>query len=224
MGGKKIHFLHIGKTGGSAVKSVLENYTSGAGYQLIIHNHRPAIDKIPPGEKIIFFLREPISRFISGFYSRQRKGRPRYNVEWTEVERKVFGVFSTPNELAGALAAGASSELFPIAVLALQNIQHLKKYDFWYISHNYFQTRMDDILYVGFQENLDECFEELGSILGLPKHERLPIDDVTAHRNLIGLDRHISEAGVKALNSWYASDIDFIAECKKLTFKSEIRN
>lgn len=218
----KIHFLHIGKTGGSAVKSVLEKYKNRDDYELIIHNHKTPINKVPIGEKVVFFLRDPTSRFISGFYSRKRKGRPRYNVEWTEVESKVFSVFDTPNQLALALS-DSSSEYFSTALAAMNNIQHLKRYNYWYINREYMQSRLDDILYIGFQECLDENFEILKKILDIPRFESLPVDDISAHKNLQCLDKFICDDGEKALKDWYASDIEFVSFCKELMFSVEIK-
>ena len=60
---------------------------------------------IAPGEPVAFFVRHPVSRFVSGFNSRMRKGRPRRNVEWSEGERWSFERFRTPDELARALAS-----------------------------------------------------------------------------------------------------------------------
>lgn len=83
---QKVHFLHIGKTGGSAVKFALKEYSKTSWCKITFHDHKTSLSDIPEGEKIFFFLRDPISRFISGFYSRQRKGLPRYYSEWTSEE------------------------------------------------------------------------------------------------------------------------------------------
>ncbi len=71
---QKIHFIHIGKTGGTAVKYALQDYNAtvlGCRYEIILHNHNFKLKDIPIGEKFFFFVREPIDRFISGFYSRK---------------------------------------------------------------------------------------------------------------------------------------------------------
>ncbi len=57
-----------------------KNDIKPANYVYILRN-------ITEGEGIIFFLRDPTSRFVSGFYSRQRQGQPRYYSPWSSDEK-----------------------------------------------------------------------------------------------------------------------------------------
>jgi hypothetical protein len=212
---KKLHFLHVGKTGGSAIKSVLEKYKETSKYLLVLHGHGTSLRAVPEGESVVFFLRDPVSRFISGFYSRQRKGQPRFYSEWTSQEKEVFETFATPDELASSLAS-ESSENHALAIKAMSDVQHLRHYDDWYVDFDYFKSRIDDILYVGFQESLEADFIRLREILKLPKIAALPDDDVGMHRNPERLDKSISESGVIALNKWYSEDIKFVLLCNEI--------
>jgi hypothetical protein len=208
---QKIHFLHIGKTGGSAIKSVLKDFMETPKYSLKIHGHNISLKDIPKGDSIVFFLRDPVSRFISGFYSRQRKGQPRYNSEWTHQEKEVFEHFSTPNEIAVSLANKQA-----LAIMAMKNVKHFQRYDNWYIDFDYFGSRLDDILFVGFQEELDADFIKLKNILEIPQDINLPTDDVGAHKSSNNIDKSINESGISALEEWYLEDIKFISVCKEL--------
>ena len=61
----------------------------------------------------MFFVRDPISRFVSGFNSRLRKGLPKMYFPWAPGEKLAFSRFATPNQLALALSssdAGAKQE------------------------------------------------------------------------------------------------------------------
>lgn len=216
---QKVHFLHIGKTGGTAIKSALKKNPETPKYNLELHGHELSLIDIPKGEYAIFFLRDPISRFISGFYSRQRKGQPRYYSEWSSLEKEVFKTFHTPNQLACSLS-NKSSKNYPLALEAIKNVPHFKCYDNWYGDLEYFQSRIKDILYIGFQESLNDDFHELKRILGLPEWVQLPDDDIEAHRNPHGQDKSIDEDGIIALNNWYSDDIMFVSLCKKvMSFK-----
>lgn len=212
---RKVHFLHIGKTGGSAIRSALKQHRKTPRYTLELHGHRVSLKDIPRGELVVFFLRDPISRFISGFYSRQRKGQPRFFLDWNDQERKIFEAFQTPNELAHALADETSPD-HETALKAMKAIRHLQHYNQWYEDLDYFESRIADVLYIGFQETLDSGFHELKGILGLDESIQLPGDDVGAHRNPGGLDRTIDEAGIAALEEWYAEDIEFVSLCKNV--------
>ena len=215
---QKVHLLHIGKTGGSAIKWALRELPETQHFSIILHGHGVSLNKIPPGDAVVFFLRDPISRFISGFYSRKRMGRPRYYSEWTKKEKTVFDRFDSPGALAVALA---NKE--PLALEAMTCVRHLRRYDKWYFSTEYFQSRIDDIFFVGFQESLDIDFTALKVKLGLPDHITLPSDDVNAHKNPCDLDRKIDEAGLSALRDWYATDYRFIRACKDLMSGREAR-
>jgi hypothetical protein len=211
----KVHFLHIGKTGGSAVKSVLNDFQGTPAYSLELHGHEATLKDVPKGEFVVFFLRDPLSRFISGFYSRQRKGQPRYYSEWSSKEREVFEHFSTPNEIAVSLAKEQSDD-HALAIMAMKNVQHFKPYNKWYVGFDYFQSRLDDILFVGFQESLDADFIKLKSILEIPQNITLPTDDVAAHKNPKNVDKSIDEIGISALIDWYSDDFKFIALCREI--------
>lgn len=212
---QRIHFLHIGKTGGSAIRSVLDNNTKSTHYIIKTHGHATSIKDIPNGEKIIFFLRDPISRFISGFYSRKRKGQPRYNIEWRPLEKEIFTTFETPNQLALSLS-DSNSKHHVLAFESMDYIQHLRHYDNWYGDFDYFNSRLEDIFFIGFQESLDEDFKQLKEKLLLDEKLDLPRDDVGAHRNPIGLDKHLDDEARKALVKHYKDDIEFYDICKNL--------
>ena len=203
--------MHIGKTGGSAVKSSLKNHLKTPEGTLVLHGHNVSLQDISDGEEVIFFLRDPTSRFISGFYSRQRKGQPRYYSEWNSREKAAFEVFKTPNDFACALADGKLD-----AIEAMENIAHLKQYNTWYHSIEYFKSRSEDILFIGFQESLDRDFTTLKSCLTIHDSCSLPTDDIGAHRNPVDIDKSIEERGMSALKDWYQEDYMFLSLCKEI--------
>ncbi len=212
---KNVHFLHIGKTGGTAVKSVLEDYLETSRYSLTLHDHSVSIKDIPKGELVVFFLRDPVKRFISAFYSRKRKGFPRYCSEWSPIEERIFNRFSTPGQIAAALANNHSKD-HDLAVMAMKNIQHFLPYKNWYCDFDYFESRAEDVLFIGFQESLDIDFIALKKIFDISPSALLPTDAVLAHRNPDFLDKMIDEFGVMALKKWYSDDFIFISKCKEL--------
>ena len=149
-----IHFLHIGKTAGTAVKHALRPHLIDAHRVILLSGHKVKLRDVPEGEKLFFFLRDPISRFVSGFYSRQRQGQPRIFNPWTPVEAIAFGRFATPNELANALSS-KDDELKLAAAHAMKSIGHVKSsYWDWFENEAYFTSRRPDILFVGFQESV----------------------------------------------------------------------
>jgi hypothetical protein len=214
----KAHFLHIGKTGGTAIKAALAHHLNTPKYILQLHDHGTSLIDVPCGESVFFFLRDPVSRFISGFYSRQRKGQPRYRRGWNAVEGEVFKTFNTPNQLACSLA-DKNSKQHLLSIKAMKHVQHFKPYKKWYGNTEYFKYRIGDILHIGFQESLNADFANLICILGLPESISLPSDDVAAHRNPVDVDKSIDALGILALQEWFAEDFEFITICKELMSK-----
>lgn len=217
------HFLHIGKTGGSALKDVFQRYGGQAThYRIDTHRHAVGLADIAVGESVFFFLRDPISRFVSGFYSRQRKGQPRYYFEWSDFERRVFTTFDTPDALGRALAEPGHRH-HELAREAISRGQHLNHYSDWYTDIKTFLDRESDILHVGFQETLEADFRRLKHLLGLPEQARLPTDPVAAHVNPEGLDKTLSSPAQEALSEWYKPDLAFVDLCREMMAHREQR-
>ena len=212
-----VHFLHIGKTGGSAVKHALKPHPVTTGFALVLHSHGTTLRDIPVGERAFFFLRDPIDRFISGFYSRKRQGQPRYFAPWTPDEAVAFQTFETPNQL--GLAIGSDDiELRNKAVHAMKSIGHVR--DFfrnWFESEEYLVSRKSDLLLIGFQKSLDDDFERLKKVLNLPEHLTLPKDDIQSHRNPKDVDKKLDEAAILNLRKWYEEDYRLFVRCQSIS-------
>jgi hypothetical protein len=197
---RPLHLLHIGKTGGTAVRTAL-------GKRIVEHGHDFVLPDLPAGEQCIFFVRDPVTRFVSAFYSRQRQGRPLTFHPWTEGEEKAFARFDGPADLAHALAAGDGA-----AREAMSAIRHVREpLAKWLVDAEYLRGRLGDVFFVGSQEHLDADFGRLKEMLGLPHRVRLPKDDVKAHRNPRDLDYSLDNGAVESIRSWYAGDYALLA-------------
>src|SRR5579871_4622690 len=211
-----VHLIHVRKTGGTALKHAFDAHPRTDRYRILHHGHGTLLRDVPPGDKAIFFLRDPVARFVSGFYCRQRMGRPRYNSPWTVNERAAFERFQAPNQLASALSSADESER-SCAQSAMRAIQHLCSVFTWLESEAYLLSRLPDIFYIGFQETLDEDFEGLKLKLGLPPELRLSDDEVLSHRRPAHLDGHLDELAVANLRAWYEADRKIIDLCRWLS-------
>ena len=214
---RPVHFLHVGKTGGTAFKhAVAAAKDRDAPVVIHLHPHRFGLRDVPEGERFMFFVRDPVTRFVSGFYSRQREGRPRYAARWSPDERAAFERFATPDELAAALSS-TDPEKARFAQFAMRNIRHVRDgYWKWFESEEYFRSRAEDLFFIGFQESLSADFEILKSRLGLPSRLKLPDDDVDAHVSPRSLDRTLRAAALENLRRWYEEDIRFVDLCNEI--------
>ena len=211
-----VHMLHLSKTGGTAVKDAIGDCLCGSGASISVHNHRTKLADIPPWDDVFFFLRDPISRYVSGFNSRLREGRPRYRVPWTPAERRAFERFRTPDELATALSSD-DIKLRKQARQAMRSIGNVGwHYANWLRSPSFVQKRRRQILFVGRQETLTQDFERLKMKLGLPAHCTLPADETAAHRAPGGQPTQLSETARANLRDWYRVDYELLECCASL--------
>jgi len=215
-GKQVLHFLHVSKTGGTAIKHVLKLHLATPEYAIVLHGHRQTLRDVQKGDKVIFCLRDPISRFVSGFYSRLRQGQPRYFVRWSADEEIAFRHFDTPNRLALALSS-ADGEERTQAEKEMRGIGHVKDgYARWLENEEYLLSRLPDIFLIGFQESLAQDFELLRTKLGIMTNVQLPTDDVTAHRSPQNLDMKLDEEAIENLKRWYAADLRLFALCREI--------
>ena len=201
-----LHFIHIGKTGGSNIKSTLQNVKLD-NYQLIFHPHTVRLKDIPIGEKYFFCTRDPIDRFQSGFYSRKRKGQPRYYSEWTKHEEKAFSLFSDPNELAKSLKT--SNTNYENAKFAMKSITHVNSsYWDWFKNKEYFEERIDDLFFVLRLEDLNSDFDDFIKKTKNKEKPGLRTDSLSMHSN--NTEYFLSEKAIRNLEEWYRQEYEFL--------------
>lgn len=215
-GVEKVHFIHLGKTGGTSIKEALfkfpqDNFSKFKYRKIIFHHpHEITLKDIPEGEKFFFSVRDPIQRFLSAFHAAKRQDIPRYKSPWSEGEKQAFSIFESPNNLAKNLSS-PKAELREKAEVAMKSIRHIKtSYWFWFYNEAYFLNRKDDLLMVLQQETLKEDFAKFKTKIGLPKEVCLPVDKAIAHSGHSDEDRSLEEISIQNLKKWYARDYDFL--------------
>lgn len=237
-----VHFLHIPKCGGSALRSALfrpdavrplrklapicdcmrrrprrrpcfTGLDSPYG-RIYTHRHEFRLADVGPDDKVIFVARDPISRFISAYYSRYHRGAPRYEVEWTEREAKAFAAFPTPQALAEAL--GERGELGKSAKKAMKSIRHLQKPLTWWTGNaRELKKSTPQILYIARQETLAEDWERIKALLELPPDVDLPRDPRIAHSLTTPVDRTMTPEGERKLRKLLSEDYRVLEVCEK---------
>lgn len=224
-----LHFIHIGKTGGSAIKHVLkrsknahwpgqspEGIRETPYGRIVLHPHAYKLKDVPEGEFAFFCLRDPIDRFFSAWYSRQTEGRPRYYIPWSDEERRAYEVYPTPQLLVGDLASG-DEERHQRAVWALDHIIHMKAMWRKLAWPKNLERVLPKIVYIAKQETLDQDFENLKTLLQLPEGLHLPRGKA-AHKRTDPVDTSLDDAGRKALQRHYAPDYELIRRCDEVRY------
>jgi hypothetical protein len=212
---KVIHFLHIGKTGGTTLTKMLDTHKFRK-FKIKIHSHDFKFTDVTGDELIIFFLRNPIDRFVSGFYSRKRMGKPVYNVPWNKDEIKAFEAFETPNELAEMLCSDEDS-LKKKAEDAMKGIRHVNThFKDWLIDEEYLIKHKNQIFYIGYQETFNSDVKKLYKKLTKNTYSK---DIAKEHQARGKSDKFLSEKAIRNLKEWYEHDFKLFQFCQTLSKK-----
>ncbi len=155
----------------------------------------------PQVTRSLFFLRVPISRFVSGFFQSATAGSATLLYPLALRKKIAFDHFHLPNQLALALFDGGLG--------ARESLRRNEKYPpregfilRWLEHERYFDLSADDILFIGLQENLATDFEALKSKNSFPTNLASLDDDLSSHRTPSDVDRSLQG---KAVNDLMAS-------------------
>jgi hypothetical protein len=201
-----VHFLHIGKCAGTAIKDLAERINSlPNGPRILAHGHSKKLNDLPSDADYFFSVRHPVSRFVSAFCMRKRKEQPRLYREWTAGEKEAFERFPEANDLAESLFAPSAAG--QAAFAAMQSIGHMSFQHGWFKVRDIFAARPP--LCVLRQEKLAHDVAHLLRLLDVDPRVGLPDDSTRAHRNDYSLTPPLSVKAIENLEAWYAVDIAY---------------
>ena len=176
-----ITFIHIGKTGGSTIQTLLnlKQYHLTNNYNL--------------NNKFIIWIRNPIARFVSAFnmsyvnvnfkmfISSLKDLEPRSVLLKYRIGRylskkqdyifdkrydELIKYFQTANKLAEALTSNIKNVRQKAEELMNYPLEHIYKGIGWYLNNGRFvKNHNNKIFFVGKQESMDEDLERLGTLL-----------------------------------------------------------
>jgi hypothetical protein len=202
-----LHFLHVSKAGGTTIREIIADQNlrrTAGGRRVVVHAHgstMPEVLAADPNNSVAFFLRDPVTRFVSGFNGRLRQGAPARSNPWRPAERRAFERFPTPDDLALALYSDDTTTQ-DHAITAVTAIVHTRlKYAHWFHSREYLERRTGRIMFVGVLEHFDEDATRFFRMLGapsvvLPHSNQAPPSEAPA----------LSDAGRANVERWYADD------------------
>lgn len=206
--GVAIHFLHIGRCGGSAIKRALAGVPD-----FVLHERGARLRDVPPGEKFFFVVRHPVERFVSGFNSRLRRQMQGRGEPWSDAETLAFHIFKTPNELGEALASD-DRKLRTVAAAAMRGILHVREPMTYWLDPGELQARKGDVLAILRMARLDADFTRMRNTLGLGSGVAL-LDDLTDGRAPRAA-AELSELATARISRHYRADIDLFNFCIQL--------
>ncbi|WP_137679368.1 hypothetical protein [Aurantiacibacter suaedae] len=200
------HFLHIGKAAGSQIKRLAKQHSD----KIVVHKHDVYLKDIPRDAPYFFSIRDPISRFYSGFYSRKRKGQPVYDVPWSDFEKVAFRDFPHANDLAEALFD--PSDRGTAATQAMISIRHTGQnlVNWFFLQGNLLEVRPP--MWIIRQERFDEDYDRFLKIAQLEKPSDEPASRL--HANNYDEAPPLSEKAKRNLRQWFTQDYAFYRLCE----------
>lgn len=222
---KTVHFLHIGKCAGTQIANVLRQLAAcGAPRSFLKHPHQITLRDLPKPADYFFSIRDPISRFRSGFYSRKRKGMPRHFGEWSFHEREAFTQFPEANDLAESLFA--PGVLGHQAVAAMSSIGHISRNQLDWFAGQGHMLKLRPPLWIIRQEHFAVDLPRFLQAAGLAEYATavtISEDLHGRHGNDYSATPALSEHAKANLARWYVQDLQFYASCEAWLAAQELR-
>ena len=208
----EIAFLHIGKNAGTQVMNIaqkLENH----GVYIRKFGHDIKLSQLPGDARYFFSVRKPESRFLSGFYSRKRRGQPTYYSEWSKHEALAFNLFDNANDVAENLFSEGS--IGRQARMAIKSISHTGMQQIDWFQRCAFIDQQPPLTIIR-QENFTYDMQRLLKLLNVDIDLTTMIakDSTSAHKNDYKGVPPLSEMALKNLREWYIQDYYFYEMCE----------
>lgn len=209
--------LHIGRTGGTSLGTLIR--------RLKADDEHLGITKLGPrwtllnalksksNSQIGFVIRDPVSRFVSGFNSRRRSGRPAQGREWNTHEAVVYAFFPTANDLAESLCSD-DERLKSAAQYAMKSIIHLRRgYSHYLRGLGFLEKHKDRIYCVCNLDDLNNCLYDFFAPLGV-NEEKVRRQFQHLHR---GTDATppLSELALRNLKIAWKKEFEIYEYCRK---------
>lgn len=207
-----LHFLHIGKTGGTKLAELLARlFPGGEGSDYLVHRHTMPMRKIPGSQDYFFSVRDPRTRYVSAFYDRKRFGRDG-NAPWSTEEAEFFKYFSHATDAAEVLLDASKSG--EIARGGFHSVQHIRDHQHsWFYPLGYFLKSRPPVMVIR-QEHLNSDFRLLAQVLGVEVKSDLDLDRRANKTEYEEIPR-LSPKAEQNLLRWYAADAEFYRDVSK---------
>ena len=181
-GCRKLHYIHVGKSGGTSLIFWTRRVLHHAPPVLLprgepaleLHPHSFVLgDAAEPGDCYAFFVRDPVERWVSGYYSHYRKmlNQPqKLGKKGKDRKQKLWALkrFEDVNKLGEALSSHDNGERRD-ALKVHKILGHCRQGYAYYLPR--LHELIEKVAFVGVTHQLDTDFVALMDLAGLPTPE-----------------------------------------------------
>lgn len=220
--GDRVAFLHMPKTGGSTLRGAIETGQAQGRFAepALVLGHAARLQQAfhqLPGLRVVCTIRDPIARFVSGFYSRLRSGRPKFQLPWDAGEAAAFHWFAEAEELALAFES-PDERLKSAAWFAKSAIRHLRwDYPHYYLSADFVRRNAARFAFVGEIGDLSTNLPRMLAHLGQREASELPLHDTHRHAAPANARAGLSPQAEEILRRVLAADYEIYSALQELS-------
>lgn len=203
---KRIHFIHIGRTGGSVLRdALLKINLTQKKYFFCVYGHDFQAFNLKKKDKYIIIFRDPLKRFVSSFYSRKFKNISSYTkTKLPKEEENILNTFQHANDLAESLCSN-DENVKKKAIQAISTLKNVKDKYIHYINLKFMKKHPP--LFIFKTESLEDDFSKFIKFLDIKTDISLSKDKNIMKKNDYKNIPNLSNLSVSNLTKWYKDDI-----------------
>jgi hypothetical protein len=197
---KPLNFLHIGKTGGTSIRSLITHRSNKVfrirerllwRYYPIIHFHKDCRNAFQEKTNLAFFIRNPFDRFYSAFHRGKNPGNL-HGDPMTPGIMELHEQFDTFQSWLEALGLNKASEMKRRAIeLQVLDNNLRMDYKFYFTNKESIERKKKDIVFIGETERFDSDLDNLRTLLGAKSNK---FRNVHLNKAKLVMDRKTEES------------------------------
>lgn len=193
-----VHFLHVGKTGGTELKRRFAAVNKlSPSLMILSRGHQVTAADLDQKDAYLISLRNPVSRFESAFHSLKVQKKRAH----TEIESKLFKRFPNVNDIASAL--DPSSKHSKEAINYMLGIRHFSQRQADFVRGIDFISRPP--MFIFRAESLDLDFVNFCNAIGINPND-VPSGNSNSAPRITGLET-LDERNSEKIQRWYMDDV-----------------
>ena len=206
-----VYFLHIGKAGGTILKSIFSNNKIQKNKIKVIGvSEKFKIYQLHPDQKYIFSIRNPITRYFSAFHARKIKSDI-WTKEYYSVEGFGFYLYNDANQLAEDLYSKNLIKVF-LSHISIRCIPIINENIYSWFNIEDLKKNLPQFIFEN--STINEDWKFFSTKFGFEQNELL--NHMHVRNKTFGIKSQLSEKAKENLKRYYKKDFEIYEYCLKI--------